>query len=109
MAQWVEILGAGLGGSAITAVFNWLRNRETISFNRENKLWQEIGALKQQMAVMADEIKVLRKDRHDLRTQLGHEQLVGVALRMEINGLLKDLGKEPKYPIEEVMQEEQKQ
>lgn len=103
MAQWYELVGAGVGGGAITAVANFLRTRSVLAFNRETKLWEEIGALKSDIKTMQDEIKLLRQDRHDLKNKLNDEKLVNMALRMEINDILKSSGKQPKYPVEVVM------
>lgn len=95
-----QIVGAGGAGIAIKALFDWLRNRDKIGFNREALLWKEIGEQKARIDAMEVEIKALREDRQKLRSDLQREVLLSHMLRLEINGLLRELGREPKYDID---------
>lgn len=118
-----QLIPMGLGGGvgvALAAAFNFLRSRtsreiasiravveaDRLALERENKLWAEIGTLRGQLTVMQSEILDLRKDRHAMREQLQREVLINHMLRLEVNALLKDQGRKPKYDIEAALREQ---
>ena len=100
MAEWWQMAGTGVVGVAVAKGFDFFRSRGRISFNREAKLWEELGWQKAKIESMEKQIEGLRKDRHEVRNELQRERLIAHMLRLEVNQLLKETGRVPKYDIE---------
>jgi hypothetical protein len=99
MPSWIEFGIAVLGGTGLKAAFDWLTSRNRIQFDREAALWSEIGALRARFTILEAEMKELHADRDRLLSEANDGRLTILVLQSEVNELLEDLGKGPKYDI----------
>ena len=105
--NWLQLGGVGGGGIAVTALFNWLRQRskskeqadsnqvqrEALAIRRENELWAKVGELQARIDLMDKRLATLMDENTALKMQ-------NLTLKVEVNDLLDDLGNPVRYPLE---------
>jgi hypothetical protein len=78
MPDWANLLIAVVSGGFAKQLLDWF-------VNRESRLWERMGALEQRV--------------YQLEKDLQAERVLVVVLKGEINELLENAGKPPKYDL----------
>jgi septal ring factor EnvC (AmiA/AmiB activator) len=98
--DWMNLVAALLGGGAMgtlgKAAFDRWASRDRLDYDREMRLWQEIGALQNELKDLRHKLEAIENDRDALRVE-------NTTLKIEVNDLLGDKGAPPKYPIAVVL------
>lgn len=82
---WLEVLALLFGGGLLKAVIDLIRSRE-------GPLWQEIARLNIKLDGIDKELDGVRRD-HNIAL------MVNQSLKGEVNDLLEELGRDPKYDL----------
>ena len=90
-ADWFQLAMAVLGGGAAAKFFDYLINRGKFAFDREALLWQKLGQLEQRC-------NELQAKLDQVATELNMERALVLVLKNEVNELLEDAQKPPRYP-----------
>lgn len=105
---FLALLGGSFGGAVLKLVRELIDKRfrqHELNFEREmtseERLWQEIGSLKSEISHLRQEVNRKGRESHFYRNLLWQTRLRKIVLMMEINSMLEDQGKPPKYDIVE--------
>lgn len=90
MEAWVQVVLAIIAlGTAVVA----------LSKQRDHNLWRHIGALQQQIAALRAELAQVRQEARDANTLANDYRLTILAREAEVNDLLEELDRPPKYVL----------